>query len=176
VRIRLGEERERLGRLETGRVFQALELRLRSLAQRVDELHTVQATRIRDLLARRRERAGGSARRLSPAGLSAHLERRRQRLLGAGRALGAAARHRLLTGRRRLEQTCASLDALSPLAVLDRGYALARLGDHVLTRAADASPGDMLDLLLREGGLAARVEEVRPDERPPQATEDDQSG
>jgi len=161
VRIRLGD------RLEAGRVFQALELRLQSRAQRVDELHAGLAARMRDRVARRRERAAGCIRRLSPAGLRAHVDRRRLRLVGAGRALTAAGRHRLVSARRRAERAGASLGALSPLAVLDRGYALARLRGRVLTSAREVSAGDAVDLLLREGGLTARVEEVRPGEKPP---------
>jgi exodeoxyribonuclease VII large subunit len=167
VRIRLGEERARLGRLETGRVFQALDLGLQALAQRVDELHAGLASRLRDRLERRRERAAGAVRRLSPAGLRAHVDRRRQRLVGAGRALAAAGRHRVVAERRRAERAGAALNALSPLAVLDRGYALARLRGRVLTSARKVAEGERLDLLLREGGLTARVEEVRPEERPP---------
>lgn len=52
------------------------------------------------------------------------------------------------------------LEALSPLAVLARGYAVAlhdRTG-RALVEPAAASPGDALTLVLRGGRLKARVE------------------
>jgi exodeoxyribonuclease VII large subunit len=58
----------------------------------------------------------------------------------------------------------ARLEALSPLAVLSRGYAIALHDEtgHALTRAEDATPGDTLDVVLHEGRLKARVEEIHP--------------
>jgi exodeoxyribonuclease VII large subunit len=58
------------------------------------------------------------------------------------------------------------LDALSPLAVLGRGYAIAldaRTG-KALTRAADVAPGDRLHVRLERGAIEARVESVTPAE------------
>lgn len=53
----------------------------------------------------------------------------------------------------------AQLRTLSPLATLERGYAIARLdAGTVLRRAADAEPGDRVRLTLAEGEVAATVE------------------
>ena len=60
----------------------------------------------------------------------------------------------------RLGKLAASLDALSPLKVLGRGYAIARSEDGtVITSAKQAEVGQALDLRLREGSLTCRVEE-----------------
>jgi exodeoxyribonuclease VII large subunit len=62
-----------------------------------------------------------------------------------------------------LRQAEARLRALSPLAVLGRGYALVRdEAGRVVRRAASLRPGDGLRVRLQEGALAARVEEVLP--------------
>ena len=73
----------------------------------------------------------------------------------------ASIAQRLLSERqRRYAALCASLDALSPLKVLGRGYAMARGADGtVLRSAADAAPGDHIEVTLGQGALACVVEE-----------------
>lgn len=54
----------------------------------------------------------------------------------------------------RLEQAAGKLDALSPLKVLDRGYALVwNVRGEVVKRAADVLPGDRLRVRVREGEI-----------------------
>ncbi len=51
------------------------------------------------------------------------------------------------------------LDALSPLGVLARGFAVPRDGTgRVLRRTADFHPGDPFDLRVVDGTVKARVE------------------
>jgi exodeoxyribonuclease VII large subunit len=81
--------------------------------------------------------------------------------------LGRAGARRMERVRLRFEATIGRLDALSPLAILGRGYAIARVDDgRVLRRATEVEPGDALEILLAEGALGCRVEELREDERP----------
>jgi exodeoxyribonuclease VII large subunit len=66
----------------------------------------------------------------------------------------------LASQKQRVGRLAAALDALSPLKVLGRGYAIARdEGGRVLTGAEQIEPGDKLDLRLADGILACRVEE-----------------
>jgi exodeoxyribonuclease VII large subunit len=141
---------------------------------------------LRDQLARRRRALDGDARRL--AGLhprarlhrdraalaqlghrltqlaTQRLPRERARLVELRQRLGLRA-HQLLDGRKRnLALAAGRLDALSPLAVLQRGYALARRSDgHVVTDAADVQPGDTLEVKLARGRLDCRVQSVEPE-------------
>lgn len=63
-----------------------------------------------------------------------------------------------------LARLAASLDALSPLSVLARGYAIARgAGGHVVKDAREVSVGDELTVLLGTGSVAARVTDVSTD-------------
>lgn len=50
-----------------------------------------------------------------------------------------------------------TLELLSPKAVLERGYALVKLGDKIITKAADVSRGDVLNLQVNEGTISAEV-------------------
>lgn len=62
--------------------------------------------------------------------------------------------------RERLNALAAALDAMSPLKVLGRGYAIPRRRDGtVLTSVANAVPGDPFFLRLADGELGCRVEE-----------------
>lgn len=90
-------------------------------------------------------------------------------------ALGRA-RERLNAGRMRLERTMerdlhasaaaisaltARLNSLSPLAVLDRGYALVVDADGGLVRSAkQVAPGDRLTTRLHDGAFTSRVEDA----------------
>jgi exodeoxyribonuclease VII large subunit len=59
-----------------------------------------------------------------------------------------------------VEQLGATLDALSPLKVLERGYAVARdETGKVLKRAAQFSPGLAFRLALADGEVQARTSE-----------------
>lgn len=57
-----------------------------------------------------------------------------------------------------LARLAASLDALSPLSVLTRGYAIARdASGRVIRRADEVGPGDEVRVLLGEGSFDAAV-------------------
>lgn len=68
----------------------------------------------------------------------------------------------LLAGKRaRTGQLAAALDAMSPLKVLGRGYAIAQKQDGVIiSHIGDAAPGERFRLRVSDGELPCRVEET----------------
>jgi len=83
---------------------------------------------------------------------AARLGRSADRLHGAVEGILGSRRH--LTDR-----LAAQLDALSPLKVLGRGYAVARDGSgRVLKRRGDFVSGEVFDLRVIDGEIQARVE------------------
>ncbi|MEM9177668.1 MAG: exodeoxyribonuclease VII large subunit [Myxococcota bacterium] len=88
----------------------------------------------------------------------------RTREARARTAAVAAIRRRVDQHRRRVGELAARLDAMSPLAVLGRGYALARreADGRVVRRAADVAVGDALDLQLAEGRIGVDVTRREP--------------
>ncbi|OUN08000.1 exodeoxyribonuclease VII large subunit [Flavonifractor sp. An92] len=67
--------------------------------------------------------------------------------------------------RERLGRLSAALDAMSPLKVLGRGYAIAYDGAGTVVRSVEqAVPGEKLDLRLRDGTLRCTVEGVNQTE------------
>ena len=70
----------------------------------------------------------------------------------------------LMEKRRRLELACRSLDTISPLATLQRGYAIvSQLPERrILRQAATVKPGDRVEARLAEGTLICTVEAADP--------------
>jgi exodeoxyribonuclease VII large subunit len=105
------------------------------------------------------DRLGTLARRMT-IGLLSRVELGAQRIERTGDRLGAAMATVLERGRTRVERTAASLEALSPLRVLGRGYAVARDdAGRVMRRLADFPAGAGFRLTVQDGDVAARVAE-----------------
>ena len=70
----------------------------------------------------------------------------------------------LLLERRRasLDRAGGRLRALSPRATLERGYAIVRSGEALVTDANDLAAGGHVDVELAAGSFGATVDEVRP--------------
>jgi exodeoxyribonuclease VII large subunit len=82
----------------------------------------------------------------------------RQRLEAQVGNLAAATRTRLLESRGALDRRTASLEALSPVAILNRGYALVfDAKDRLVKDAARLKAGDELSARLARGRVRARV-------------------
>lgn len=111
-------------------------------------------------MSRHRERAQALALGLSRTDPRVRLGRDRTRLAGLSSRLRAVAGRLVAASRARLAETGARVQALSPLAVLGRGYAIAiheRTGKALL-RASEAEAGDKVIIRLHEGKLVTRVE------------------
>ena len=82
----------------------------------------------------------------------------RRRYEAASSACHASIDEKLQDGRERLALAAASLDALSPLGVLQRGYAIAQDASGKLVRdAASVNAGDEVSVRLAKGKLNTRV-------------------
>lgn len=94
------------------------------------------------------------------ARLALHLSRAEGRLRDAARAT-------LSRRRQRAQLQAERLKLLSPVASLDRGWALVRReGGTIVRRATEVAVGDALAILMHDGVLAARVERVEPADIP----------
>ena len=126
-----------------------------------------------DDLAHRLESAVGRRLRLPAtrvAALAARLERHnpavrlalaRRRLESAVQALSRCAISSIAARTARLRHASARLEALSPLAVLSRGYALVYAADGRLLRdAAETRPGERIRARLASGALEAEVTKI----------------
>ena len=130
------------------------------LRQVLDQLsgRLVQAGIQRVSRARQRLERAASSRVLRDPG--EYLLGRRQQLDALSRRLLHAQSRTVEGQRRRFASLAASLDALSPLKVLGRGYSIARDEEgRVISRLEQTQEGQRLHLRLSDGTLCCRVEE-----------------
>ncbi len=164
--------RQRLARLSAEQVLARLRDSINRREQRIDELRFRAESAVR-----RREKA--NANRL--AALEARLRRQDPtvRVALAERRIEAATARLMrvaqeLTGRpqRRLERALVRLNALSPLAVLNRGYAIVYLensgpgettggAETILRSGAQARPDQTIRARLAQGSVRAVITETR---------------
>jgi exodeoxyribonuclease VII large subunit len=153
---RLEREAQRLDhlRIRLRHPREALERQRLSLTQ----LEARLARAIEARLATERGRAGLLARRLAAHPPERQLDEAKRRLARSSERLLPAMQRGLDRHRDRLSGLARELQAVSPLGVLGRGYAI--LEDErgrVVRRAADTAPGQALEARLGEGRLALRV-------------------
>lgn len=92
---------------------------------------------------------------------TAYVDERRLLLDGVQRRLCTAQQQTLAGSRQRCVQLAAALDAMSPLKVLTRGYAMAQTEDGRLLRTVEqTSPGGRFTLHLADGRIRASVEAI----------------
>jgi exodeoxyribonuclease VII large subunit len=161
-RFHLISARQRYARLSSEAVLNRLRDSVSRRDQRIDELSL-------RLNAAANRRLRSPAQRL--AALIEHLRRQNisVRIATTQRRLQTVTEHLLRTSTRvvsarqtRLNRAATRLEALSPLAVLSRGYALVYLQEGtengiLLRSAADAAPGQTIRARLAEGTLTAKV-------------------
>lgn len=146
----------RLGAQHPGR-------RVQQRAQRLDEL---QMRLERALIARlqtRRNRLTALRLRMENTGPAWRLERLDSRHRNLLARMRRAMETEMLRGRGRLQSVGRALDTVSPLATLNRGYAIMQRRDHTVVRAAnEVKPGDRIRARLHAGALDCVVEKTLP--------------
>jgi len=154
--------RHRLAIAQSSYVFQRPAELVLQRRQQADELRmrleTVVADYKRDLRVRI-ERALRSMSLLSPANQA---RRARERLAALRQRLFQTGGSTIERSRARLRTLAAQLNALSPIAILSRGYALAwRLPERTLVReAGQLAPGDAISVLFGKGGATASIQSI----------------
>ena len=138
--------------------------RIQGQAQRLDELRDG-LTRIfteqlavlhRDMVERRHM--------LLAQGPGARIQRSLAIIPQLCKRLEQEARRGILSKRQSIEIQLAALDALSPLAILTRGFSIVHaLSDgRIVRRASEVAVGDAVEITLAEGQLLCRVDKVSP--------------
>jgi len=137
--------------------------RLQQHAQRLDELEQRLQRGIRHRLERTRLRLAGAAALLARSSPARRLVPLQQRLQVAGRRLPVAMQRRLLEARERLERSARTLHAVSPLATLDRGYAIVTdENSRVITDPTGLAPGTRITARVARGIVLATVTTITP--------------
>ena len=152
------EERARLEQL-SARLARALSARLGGARRELARLKNSRALRDIKVPVQDRRMAVDALRRRMALALRGRAEGGRQGLKAQKARLSLALRTQTAKKQARLGRLAAGLDALSPLKVLGRGYAIARRGEDVVSSVAQAESGDRLDVLVSDGVLRCEVKE-----------------
>ncbi|MCI0409827.1 MAG: exodeoxyribonuclease VII large subunit [Acidobacteria bacterium] len=162
MRIHFGELRERIARLGRSRTLLSARAHVESLSQRLDDSQGRLREGLRGILEERRKRLHHAREAISPKLLSAAVSARRQRLRH-GMQLGERGLvHHIKSLRERWRNLSSLLDSLSPLAVLDRGYALCldpESGSPV-TDTHQLPRSRRVEVRLRRGSIGCNIHEV----------------
>ncbi len=151
------EERARLEQLST-RLARAVAARLAAWRRELERLKSSRALRGLKAPIQDRRLAVDALRRRLALALRGEADGSRGALEACRTRLPLALRAQTVKKRAYLGRLSAGLDALSPLKVLGRGYAIARRGEDVVSSAAQAEVGDRLDVLVADGVLNCVVE------------------
>jgi len=159
--VRRGMERRRLHleRLVHNKAFAVTPNKIRDFQQRFDEATSRMSQAMRRYTSDIRQRERVLAARLNALDLRRIIKHKKEVLVRMDQGLASAVRVRLHHERARLELAVGKVDALSPLAILKRGFALCRASKGaIVKRAADVTLGDNVRVTLAAGELDCRIE------------------
>lgn len=159
--LRVQSESNRLREAADAGVF-------RQVSDRVTELRSLNGdlrSDMNDIVSLRIKDSGKNLRRLihrlSPVRLSKQLGERNLKLGLLRQRNTAAAEAKVAAYREHLKISMAGLHALSPLAVLERGYSIARTRDGKVVRNVEMiKTGDLLKITVADGTLDAEVKDT----------------
>jgi exodeoxyribonuclease VII large subunit len=160
LRLRMTRLRARVAALAAHRVFEAERGRIRNHGQRIDELGRRTVKALERCFERGREQWRRMAERLELFQWERQISMRHDRLAHDVERLATTARSAITTRRVALNRLSGMLAGLSPLAVLERGFALvwdvekSRLVRH----PDDVETGAALRIRVHGGGLRATVD------------------
>jgi exodeoxyribonuclease VII large subunit len=137
------------------RALAATRAQLLRLHERLAGLHP------RARILRHRTVLGDLERRLAASSPVRRIGRARHDLATLGARCESAMAATLVQRRAELARLGAQMAALSPLAVLDRGYAMVQAGDVIVRDAAQVSPSTRLHVRLARGSLDVIVDKVQ---------------
>ena len=161
-RYHLMHARQRYGRLSADSVLMRLRDAVSRRDQRLDELHLRLASAAERRLRTTTQRLALLTIRLRRLDVGVRIATTQRRLQHANERLLRASTQTIVEQQTRLNRASARLEALSPLAVLSRGYALVYASDGTLLRSSnETNPGATIQARLAHGTVEATVTQTK---------------
>lgn len=152
--------------LEMAPVFARFPARLRELRYRLDELDSRAASRVSVGLRSKISTLAETSGRLSPARMSAKVADNLRRLEMIEHMAKTATGELTAERYSQVDRLMARLDALSPLAVLTRGYSITqKTSGEIVRNAHQTSKGERVDIRLATGKIKAEVVAIEEQEQ-----------
>lgn len=159
IRFRIAGARNEVQGLALSTAFDAVTARLHDALTLIDAVEYRLQAALKGSLQTAHRRLGAAAHRISPVQLRSVLMTGRTRFESLNKLRDNAVAARMEAARQRLGKAAAGLDAMSPLRVLERGYAIAHdARGQVIREASAMTIGEELRLRLWKGALDCRVE------------------
>src|SRR5207253_3250994 len=161
IQYRISGAHNEVQELALSNAFDAVAGRLRDALTAAGAAEYRLQAALREALRAAHHRLGGASRSVSPMQLRSVLMAARERFGSLKKSHEAAMKLRIDSAKRHLALSASALDAMSPLRVLERGYAIAH-DEHgrVIRETTAMSVGDELRLRLWKVSLDCRVEVV----------------
>jgi len=135
---------------------------LNDRGQRVDELEA----RLRQVMLQRsghqKMKLDNLASRLNAHSPSRQLDKLRASLNAAQLRLANNIDNQLRSAKSRWQIAARALDTVSPLATLERGFAVVKHDDSVVTNVAELKPGDRISTQVAKGVIHSKVDSLEP--------------
>ena len=129
-----------------------------SLSQTLDAMSTAMASALNRQLRSARQHLNVLSRSAALQSPTGYLEQRRQSLSGLKTRLVSAQSQNISLKKHRYVALTSKLDAMSPLKVLTRGYAITQKDDGTMLRSvSQVASGDHIQIRLQDGSLIARI-------------------
>ena len=167
ARFQLLQARQQLTHLPVGRIEARISSQLHRMAQRLDDLTFRQGAALGSVLLQHQRQVADLTAAVLRHDPRQRLAQARQRLQACRTRLDHSMERMLRASTSSVVAFNARLHSLSPLAVLDRGYALVHSDDGALIRsAALLEPGDKVITRLSDGAFISRVESAAANKSP----------
>ena len=162
ARFQILQARQRLSRVPASRTESRMATMLHRLEQRLDDLGFRLENAVRQQIRSRQSSVAELSRAMMRHDPRQQLAHARGHFEVCRARLDRTLERTIEAGRARLGALDAQLNSLSPLRVLDRGYALVLDAQGVVVRSAQqVAPGDQVRTRLSDGSFTSRVTEIR---------------
>ncbi len=154
VRYKMLESQNALSELMTSRAFGDVSARITNMSQRFDDTTYAMESALKDLLKTNRAEHEGLKLRIRDANIKHKLAEQGGGLDVLTTKLASTGRKAIDRDKKKFSVAVGKLEALSPLAVLARGYAIAfDTQGRIIKRAADIEKGERLRLRVADGEM-----------------------
>ncbi|MCS5621100.1 MAG: exodeoxyribonuclease VII large subunit [Nitrospinaceae bacterium] len=156
----LEDYRDLLNRLMDRRFFHQPKEIFSPHVQRLDDLHSRMVRSLEQGLVIHQQRLEDRKHRLIQASPKNKIQLLAEKLVGLQNRMVQNIQTQIRFRRERFEGFLKNLNAVNPLAILERGYSICSKDDKSIKSSAEVKPGDKVKIRLSQGGLDCTVKNV----------------
>lgn len=161
---RINSLRERLNRTQKSYVFRQPQRLYEGYSQNVDQLEQKVFQKMNEHLVTKQQTYVLLEQRLKAASPTVLIEQKKRRLSQIAEQLTKTGARIVRDYDKQLNYAIQSLEHLSPLKILGRGYSYTKKNGKVIKSTESMSVGDVVDVSLHKGSFSAEVKEIKEKE------------